>query len=105
MKKYFLGIFAVLLAVGFSAFTNIKAKPEATDLYWFQISNKYTNSQMVNQADASFLQQSATAPLGTGCTGGIYDCVAGFSATQVNSSNQLINNSQVPVSVPRTKSN
>lgn len=105
MKKYFLGIIAVILAVGFSAFTNIKVKPESTDLYWFQISNKYTQTQMVKQADATFLQQSATAPLGSGCFSGIYDCVAGFTATQVNSSNQLIDNSQVPASVPRTKSN
>ena len=105
MKKYFLGFFAVLLAVGFSAFTNIKAKPEATDLYWFQISNKYTSNDQVAQTDAAFIQQSATPPLGVNCSSGVYDCVAGFTATQVNSSNQLIDNSQVPASVPRTKSN
>jgi hypothetical protein len=105
MKKYLLGIIAVLLAVGFSAFTNMKAKPESTDLYWFQISNKYTSTQQVKQADAAFIQQSATPPLGVNCSSGMYDCVAGFTSTQVNTSNQLINNSQVPASVPRTKSN
>jgi hypothetical protein len=105
MKKYFLGIIAVLLAVGFSAFTNIREKPESTDLYWFQISNKYTSTQPVGQADAAFIQQSATPPLGANCSSGMYDCVAGFTATQVNSSNQLNDNSQVPASVPRTKSN
>lgn len=105
MKKYLLGIIVVLLAVGFSAFTNIKAKPESTDLYWFQISNQYTSTDKVNQSDAAFIQQSATPPLGVNCSGGMYDCVAGFTAAQVNSSNQLINNSQVPASVPRTKSN
>jgi hypothetical protein len=105
MKKYFLGTIAVLLAVGFSAFTNIKAKPAATDLYWFQISNKYTSTQAVAQTDAAFIQQSATPPLGVSCSGGMYDCVAGFTSNQVNSSNQLVDNSQVPASVPRTKSN
>ena len=103
MKKYFLGIIAVLLAVGFSAFTNIKVKPKSTDPYWFQISNKYTSVQAVAQADATFIQQSATAPLGTGCSGSSYDCVAGFDATQVNSSHQLIDDSEVPTSVPHLK--
>jgi len=103
MKKYFLGIIAVLLAVCFSAFTNIKEKPKLTDQYWFQISNQYTPGNAVKQADATFIQQSPTAPLGTGCTGSTYDCVAGFNATQVNGSNQLKDNSQVPVSVPRKK--
>ena len=89
MKKYFFGIIAVLLAVCFSAFNSIKQKPKLTDPYWFQISNQYTPAQMVNQADATFLQQSATPPLGTGCSSGKYDCVAGFTATQVNSSNPV----------------
>lgn len=103
MKKNLLGIIAVLLAVCFSAFTSIKEKPKLTDPYWFQISNQYTPGHAVSQADAAFIQQSATAPLGTGCTASTYDCVAGFDATQVNSSNQLKDNSQVPSSVPRMK--
>lgn len=104
MKKYFLGIIAILLAVCFSAFTNIKEKPKLTGLYWFQISNQYIPGQEVNQADATFIQQSPTAPLGTACNGSTYDCVAGFDASQVNSSNQLIDNSEVPTSVPHKKS-
>lgn len=103
MKKYFLGTMAVLLAVCFSAFTNIKEKPKLTDPYWFQISNQYSPGQAIGQADATFIQQSPTAPLGTGCSGSTYDCVAGFNASQVNSSNQLKDNSQVPASVPRLK--
>lgn len=105
MKKYFLGIIAVLLAVGFSAFTNIREKPESTDLYWFQIKNQYTSGDPVAQSDAAFLQQSTIAPLGTGCSSGKYDCVAGFTAAQVNSSNQLIDNSQAPATVAHMKSN
>ncbi|HUZ58726.1 MAG TPA: hypothetical protein VMU83_08090 [Hanamia sp.] len=103
MKKYFLGIIAVLLAVCFSAFTSIREKTKLTDPYWFQISNQYTPGQAVDQADATFLQQSPSAPLGTGCNGSTYDCVAGFDASQVNSSNQLIDNSEVPASVPHKK--
>ncbi|MDQ6763262.1 MAG: hypothetical protein M3015_11625 [Bacteroidota bacterium] len=103
MKKYLSGITAIILAVSFSAFTTIKAKPKLTDPYWFQISNQYTTGQAVAQKDAVFLQQSATAPLGTGCTGSTYDCVAGFNTAQVNASHQLIDDSQVPGSVPRKK--
>jgi len=103
MKKYFLGIIAVLLAVCFSAFNSIKEKPKLTDPYWFQISNQYTPGHAVKQANAAFIQQSPTAPLGNGCTATTYDCVAGFDATQVNSSNQLIDDLEVPTSVPRLK--
>lgn len=103
MKKNLLGIIAVLLAVGLSAFTNFKEKPKLTDPYWFQISNQYTSLQAVKQVDATFIQQSATAPLGTGCSGSSYDCVAGFDATQVNGSDKLIDDYQVPTSVPRMK--
>ena len=103
MKKYFLGIIAVFLAVCFSAFTSIKEKPKLTGPYWFQISNQYTPGQEVNQADATFILQSPTAPSGIGCSGSTYDCVAGFDASQVNSSNQLIDNSEVPTSVPHKK--
>ncbi|MGN6602450.1 MAG: hypothetical protein ACTHK8_08350 [Ginsengibacter sp.] len=103
MKKYFLGTIASLLAVGLSAYTNIPPKAKLTDPYWFQISNQYTSDQAVKQQDATFIQQSATAPLGTGCLGSTYDCVAGFDASQVNSSNQLIDDSQVPNSVPHMK--
>ena len=103
MKKYFSGIIAVLLAVCFSAFTSMKEKAKLTGPYWFQISNQYTPGETVNQADATFIQQSPTAPSGIGCTGSTYDCVAGFNANQVNSSNQLKNNSQVPILVPGKK--
>jgi hypothetical protein len=103
MKKYFLGILAVLLALVFSAFTGIRKKPNATVLYWFQISNQYTPGQAVAQADATFMLQSTTAPLGTGCTGSTYDCVAGFDATQINSSNQLKDDSEVPIDVAYEK--
>jgi hypothetical protein len=103
MKKYFSGIIAVVFAVSISAFTTLKEKPKLTGDYWFQISNQYMPGQAVGQTDATFIQQSPTAPLGTGCSGSTYDCVAGFNASQVNGSNQLKDNSQVPVSVPHKK--
>ena len=103
MKKYLLGITAILLAVCFSAFTSVKEKAKLTGPYWFQISNQYIPGQAVDQADATFILQSPTAPFGTGCSGTTYDCVAGFNASQVNSSYQLIDNLEVPTSVPHKK--
>lgn len=103
MKKYFFGSFAILFALGLSAFTHIKEKPQSTDLYWFQISNQYIPGQAIYQSDAKFLLQSVNAPIGTACSGVNYDCVAGFDASQVNSSNQLINDLQIPKSVSSEK--
>ena len=103
MKKYFLGLMAVLLALGFSAFTGIRKKPAFADLYWFQISNQYIPGSPVIQADATFMLESTVAPIGTACTGSTYDCVAGFNADQVNSSHQLRDNSEVPANVASMK--
>lgn len=103
MKKYFFGTIATFLALGLSAFTHITKKPQYTDLYWFQISNQYIPGQAIAQADAKFLAKSAIAPIGTACSGVNYDCVAGFDGSQVNSSNQLINDGQIPKSVSSEK--
>lgn len=103
MKKYLLGIFAIVLAIGFSAFTNITPKAKKTDPFWFQISGAHMPSDPVPQADAVFIQQSPLPPNGTGCSGTTYDCVAGFNATQINASNQLKDNLEVPGTVPKKK--
>lgn len=107
MKKYLMGSTAVLLAICFSSFSSFKPKAKATDLYWFQISNKHTPGNVVPMADAAFLQQSTLPPSGSGCSGTqTYDCVAGFNESQVNTStHQLINNLQIPQSVPALKPN
>lgn len=38
MKKYVLGIFAVLLAIGFSAFTPSSSKSNRDSLHWYDLS-------------------------------------------------------------------
>lgn len=107
MKKYLLGVLAVALAIGFSSFSTFMSKPKATDLYWFQIKNQHSPGTVVPIADATFLQQSTVPPSGSGCSGTqTYDCVAGFGASQVNTStHQLINNMQIPQDVPSRKPN
>lgn len=47
MKKYFFGIFAIVLAIGFSAFT-VKPGNDAsqeTSLYWYDVYNVYLGLQ------------------------------------------------------------
>ena|SRR5215204_3628009 len=42
MKKYLLGLFAIALAIGFSAFTSVNHKPvkqsTTANLYWYEVS-------------------------------------------------------------------
>ena len=103
MKKYFLGIIAVLLALVFSSFTGIRKKAAFADMYWFQISNQYTPGYPVDQADATFMLESTVAPIGSACTGSTYDCVAGFNADQVNNSDQLKDDLEIPANVASLK--
>lgn len=106
MKKYFFGLFAVVFAVSLSAFNNIKPKAKFTDPYWFKISGQHRPTDAVPQTDAVFIQQSATAPTDLSCTtSSTYDCIAGFDQSQVNTSTNTLNGSQLPGSVPYTKAN
>jgi hypothetical protein len=103
MKKYLLGIFAVVIAVSLSAFNNMTPKPKFTDPYWFKISGQHLPGASVPSSDAMFIQQSASSPTSLDCTGGNYDCIAGFNQSQVNTSNNTLNGSQVPGSVTGKK--
>lgn len=106
MKKNLLAIFAVIIAVGLSAFNNIQPKARFTDLYWFKISGQHLPGASVPSSDAMFIRQSATAPTDpVNCTGGDYDCIAGFTQSQVNTSTDQLNGSQVPNSVSSEKPN
>lgn len=106
MKKYLLGIFAVVIAVSLSAFNNVTPKAKFTDPYWFKISGQHLPGASVPQADAMFLRQSASAPTDpVNCPGGSYDCIAGFNQSQVNTSTNTLNGTQVPASVTSNKAN
>jgi hypothetical protein len=106
MKKYLLGILAVVFAVSLSAFNNMKPKAKFTDPYWFKISKQHVPGSSVPSSDAVFIQQSATPPTDpVNCPGTTYDCIAGFTQSQVNTSNNTLNGSQVPSSVSAMKDN
>ena len=66
MKKYLLGIIAVVLAIGFSAFSS-ENKSAANLFYWYQ------------QSDHAYVGSSTTStgnPLGCSATG--ENCVKGY---------------------------
>jgi hypothetical protein len=54
MKKYLLGLFAIVLAVGFSAFTNtskvVKPKKASQDYYWYPVSSGLISGPAINSA-------------------------------------------------------
>jgi hypothetical protein len=105
MKKYFLGILAVVFALGLSAFNNIRPKAKLTDLYWFKISGQHLPGTTVPSSDAMFLQQSASAPSDPDCQASTYDCIAGFEQNKVNTSTNTLKGSQIPDNVAARKAN
>ncbi len=50
MKKNFLGLFAIVLAIGLSAFTTVtkNTKPLGTPYFWYQVSGTNTTSNKLN---------------------------------------------------------
>ena|SRR5258705_12131833 len=88
MKKYLLGIVAVVLAISFSAFSNApKAKnAKLTSFYWYDTytsgGNTYTNTLQFSGA----MKTESEAITSSGCPDHVNQpiCVAGFS-TQVGS--------------------
>ncbi|MBS1666781.1 MAG: hypothetical protein JST58_05330 [Bacteroidetes bacterium] len=106
MKKYLLGIAVIALVLGASAFTHFsKAKSvKATTLKWFSISGSIVPGTNVPAANATYLGDGTTPPIDAPeCLGTNYQCVSGFDPKQVNGSNQLKDNLQVPMDDSRRK--
>ena len=101
MKKYLLGVFAIALAIGFSAFTTSKvhSAKTSTTFYWFEAAQNTGSQSTFVDADVSYIQASASAPTGI-CSGTqTYKCVLGFTASQVDLTdpdNPIIVSSQAP---------
>ncbi|MBL4677278.1 MAG: hypothetical protein JKY70_13895 [Mucilaginibacter sp.] len=103
MKKQFLGFAAIAIALAASAFTApAKHNAKLISYKWFQITANRTPSQSVPQSGATYLGEGETPPTGSGCSGTNLQCVSGFNASQVNSSNQL-NGTQTPQIVAATR--
>jgi len=86
MKKNFLGIAAVLVAVSLSAFTNsspASAKKSATRYIWFQTKAGQGSDPALNDSQVTYLAPASSTPPAGSCTGAGYNCVVGFDSTQV----------------------
>ena len=86
MKKYLLGLLAVVLIIGFTAFSNKPIKKQTT-YYWFE-TDPGTGDQMTYQdADVTFNSgPSASAPTDICLASGSHKCIVGFIADDVNTS-------------------
>ncbi|MBS1526462.1 MAG: hypothetical protein JST19_12480 [Bacteroidetes bacterium] len=101
MKTKILGLAAIIIAISASAFTNPnKHVKSGTGPYWFLVTSTVAKgNHAVKQADASFLQQSPTAPTepSTICpSGNTNQCVSGFDAGQVDTmTDELIDDNEI----------
>ena len=90
MKKNILSIAAIAIALFASAFTSpSKAHGRGSGDYWFSISGSIASNAVVPPADATFLEQSVTAPTESCTSGSTNQCVSGFTSSQVNPNNTL----------------
>ncbi|MBE7170528.1 MAG: hypothetical protein INR73_08055 [Williamsia sp.] len=72
MKKYITGIFAVVLAVGASAFTHIQSKPAGDPmLYW-----------VAADGTDDGLKTATQETIDRNCTGGTFVCSRGYNNPQ-----------------------
>ena len=107
MRNYFLGIIALILAIGISSFTGRHSKnSDAKKLsvkYFRIINHDYLEGDAVLKADAEYLSDSD--PGNSGCSGSAKQCISTFDAsTQVDANNELIGTSQTPAGYPYKKS-
>jgi hypothetical protein len=84
MKKYLLGLFAVVLAVGFSAFTSdvkVASSDPDQDLYWYVVENGFAKFQqpVFGEQLISKNELLNEEPQEIPCeVGSLVDCIRGF---------------------------
>ena len=86
MKKYLLGIAAIALAIGFSAFKEPKKAPEQkkfVDHYFFEVTIDMT-SGLVSESNTSFLQRNTSGSVpDLGCNANTNICVIEITDPQL----------------------
>ena len=87
MKKYLLGILAIALGIGFSAFTSVKQSTTVekfSTVYWFKVDKHMVDpADPISDDDATFLgTTSSTSSLpgnAPNCSATTYDCLVYFT--------------------------
>lgn len=98
------GIIGLVFALNNGEPTQLKVETKQETLKWFQIDANVnrTESQSINPSQATYLGESVLPPAGTNCNDGDYQCVSGFRADQVTTSNEL-DGAQIPQMVGHSK--
>jgi hypothetical protein len=80
MKKYLLGIFAVLIALGLSSFTAPKkhSAAKSTDLYWYAVTFEDSQPQIEVQSPLAHISYEEAYFTEINCEGSQIMCNAGF---------------------------
>jgi hypothetical protein len=101
MKKYLLGITALVMAVGLSAFNAPKKKKKDFDLYWFVVKPNYGASSGFANYMVDYLTTSPYMPEGICMVfPWSYKCTIGFEDADVNTAtNTLATGVHFPVYV------
>ena len=91
MKKYLLGITALVMAVGLSAFTAPEKKKKDFDLYWFVVKPYYGSLSGFNNSMVTYLTKSPYMPEGI-CLVFPWDykCTIGFEEFYVNTTTHTL---------------
>jgi hypothetical protein len=101
MKKYFLGTFAIVFAIGMSAFSTHKQTPQKktfTNYIWFNVDPGSGSLSSLTDADVSFNSSLSSAPSSDpGCDGGTKNCVVGFNEDQVDATGQHLKSGSQPI--------
>jgi len=111
MKRFFkrniLSVAAALIAITVMSFTlasNSDTEAKLVDYKWFKIQPGYSLTDPVLQAEATYLGTGPTAPGDGDCgSSGMHQCISGFNASQVNGSNQLKDDNQIPAQTPQKR--
>jgi hypothetical protein len=80
MKKYLFGIFAIALAIGFSAFTTAKKSTavKTADLYWYEVTYDQFNQPLIEEQDPVVEAVENAGYLD--CGGSLKTCISGHEA-------------------------
>lgn len=99
MKKYLLGITALVMAVGLSAFTAPKKKKKDFDLHWFVVKPNYGYFSGFTNSMVEYLTTSPYMPEGICMVfPWTYKCTIGFEDADVNTTtHSLFSGNRYPV--------
>jgi len=102
MKKYLLGVTALLMAVGLSAYTAPPKKKDGPfDLYWFVVKPGWGMASGFNNGMVDFHSVSDVVPTGVCLVWPwTYKCVIGFDPADVDKvNNTLLPGTYFPVAI------